>query len=203
MGGKNLIDLDIIKKAKDKDMQAFRIIFNTYKQKVYATAYFILKDCQLAEDVVQETFLQIHLNLNKLKDENSFEGWVYKITANLCLAMLRKKGKYETVSIDDYFDIDLVCEDNELDIPDKAFMKKETLKQIMNVIYSLPIKHRIVITLFYFNDMSIKQITKIVGCSEGTVKSRLYYGKKELKHIFEKEKLDNNIQVIGGVLGEN
>jgi RNA polymerase sigma-70 factor, ECF subfamily len=183
-GGDELIYYSIIDKAKAGDRNAFILIYNTYSQKVYSTAYFILKDYQHAEDVVQETFLQVHLKIHKLKASEAFEAWLYKITINYCMKLLKKIKSTEIFQIDEN-----ICQikGNELEVPDNIIIQMEMEAVVMKGIYSLDSKHRIVLTLFYFNNMSIKDIAEIIECTEGTVKSRLFYGKKILKALLDRE----------------
>lgn len=185
-----MIDESILEKAKDGDKQAFRSIFNFYEQKVFSTAYFIMKDRQHAEDVVQEVFLKVYLKVHKLENNKVFEIWLYKITVNACSSFFRKLNKFSTTSIDENIMSEEFPISEKFSLPDNILIRKEFQEKVMEVVYALPVKHRTVITLYYYNNMSIKEISSIVGCSEGTVKSRLFYGKKELKKTFDLEEED-------------
>jgi RNA polymerase sigma-70 factor (ECF subfamily) len=185
-----LIDESIIEKAKYGDKQAFRSIFHFYEQKVFSTAYFIMKDRQHAEDVVQEAFLKVYLKVHKLENNKVFEIWLYKITVNACSSFFRKLNKFNTTSIDENIMVEEFPIGGKFSLPDNILIRKEFQEKVMEVVYALPVKHRTVITLYYYNNMSIKEISNIVGCSEGTVKSRLFYGKKELKKALDLEEED-------------
>lgn len=189
-GALSLIEESIIEKAKEGDKQAFRTIFRYYEQKVFSTAYFIMKDRQHAEDVVQEVFLKVYLKIHKLQNNKVFEIWLYRITVNLCSSFFRKLNKFSTSSIDEKIMVEDFLISEKFSLPDNILIRKEFQEKVMEVVYSLPVKHRTVITLYYYNNLSIKEISNIMGCSEGTVKSRLFYGKKELKKAFDLEEED-------------
>jgi RNA polymerase sigma-70 factor (ECF subfamily) len=199
-GAYELVDCNVINKAKAGDRTAFILIYNIYRQKVYSTAFFILKDHQHAEDVVQETFLQVHLKIHKLKVLEAFEAWLYKITTNCCLKLLRKAKNIEVVELDEN---SFQLQGSELEVPDNIIIQMEMEAVVMKGIYSLDIKHRVVLTLFYFNNMSISEIADIIDCSEGTVKSRLFYGKKILKALLDKEYITDYKNNIGGAVYES
>lgn len=194
-----MVSYSIIERAKAGDRNAFIQIYNIYRQKVYSTAYFILKDYQYAEDVVQETFIQVHLKLSKLKALEAFDTWLYKITVNHCLKLLKKAKKSHYVELDENTLQHVVEECN---VPDSIVIQMEMEAKVMEFIYSLESKYRIVLTLFYFNSVSIRDIADILECSEGTVKSRLHYGRKILKVLLEKEYDASSNNKMGGAIYE-
>jgi len=198
-----LIDQEIIRKAIDKDKSSFKIIFNAYKLKVYRTAYLILKDKQNAEDAVQETFLQVHLQIHKLTNSKAFDVWLYRITVNTCYALIRKLKKFDIIPMDDQIEGRISYDEADFQIPDDIIIKQEFQNLIMECIYSLPVKCRIALTLFYFNNLSIKEIAKIEMCTENTIKSRLFYGKKILKERLINEHTDIIDYNYGGVICES
>jgi RNA polymerase sigma-70 factor (ECF subfamily) len=168
--------------VKMNDDDAFASVFNTYHQKVYKMAWLMLRDHQRAEDVVQETFLQVYTKINKLSNNMAFEKWLYKITVNHCYEIIRKHKKADLLLLDETIE-NFTTNSS---IPHMELIQKEVRKKIITAIYALPLKHRTVLILFYFNDLSIKEIAAIISKSEGTVKSRLFYGKKLLKIVLVK-----------------
>ena len=123
---------------------------------------------------------------SKLKHYEAFESWLYKITVNSSLNYIKKDKKISFIGDNEVLDaIDKI--DSE-PTPEDMFICEEVTSEIMKYIYLLPIKHRTTVILFYYNELSIKEIASIMDCSEGTVKSRLFYSKKFLKDkITEKE----------------
>ena len=185
------MDSDIIFRAKAKDKQAYRIIFDSYKQRIYKTAYLILKDSQKAEDVVQDTFFQVYVKIGELSKVEAFDNWIYRITVNSCFEVLRKQGKLQTEELGEGLEDSRSCD------PEGIALQKELQSMIMKCIQSLPAKQRTVLILFYYNDFSVEEIADIVNCSIGTVKSRLFYGRKLLKDVLIKREADFNIRTKG------
>lgn len=197
-----MIDVELIKAAQNKDRNAFRTLFAMYKQKVYGTAYLILKDYQHSEDIVQETFLQVYLKLENLKEPQYFERWLYKITVNLCLDAVRKLNKHPLSSLDEYINIQTDSSLSDSNTPEAIAEYKEIQKKILSCIYSLPSQYAAVLVLFYYNNFSIKEISEIINCSEATVKTRLFRARKNLEKVLSKEQLNTIDSSIGGASNE-
>jgi RNA polymerase sigma-70 factor (ECF subfamily) len=194
-----LIDPNIIQLVKMNDDDAFASVFYTYQQKVYKMAWLMLRDHQRAEDVVQETFLQVYTKINKLSNNMAFEKWLYKITVNHCYEIIRKHKKADLLLLDETIE-NFTTNSS---VPHRELIQKEVRKKIITAIYDLPLKHRTVLILFYFNDLSIKEIAAIISKSEGTVKSRLFYGKKIIKNsLGENFNMDVD-DIMGGIVYEN
>lgn len=194
-------DIELIKQVKNKNKQAFRSLFNNHRDKVARTAYLILKDQQHVEDIVQETFLQVYIKINKLSDPALFEGWLYKITINLCFQMLRKQKKIKASSLDEYIDsgIDLNISDC---TPEDIVIAKDTKVKMLQSIYSLPTDYTVVIILYYYNNFSVKEIADIIKESESNVKTRLFRARKMLEKSLVKDYVVISDNSKGGTLYE-
>lgn len=187
----------MFERAKAKDKQAFRAIFDSYKQRIYKTAFLILKDRQKAEDIVQDTFFQVFIKIEGLADVKAFDKWIYRITVNLCFEILRRYGKLQIEQIGENL------KDENSNEPEDVIIQKELQAKVMNCIQELPTKQRAVMILFYYNDFSVEEIADIINCSTGTVKSRLFYGRKQLKDMLIKNNIDFNNNVKGGSIYGN
>ncbi|WP_243154901.1 RNA polymerase sigma factor [Clostridium thermarum] len=194
--------MELIKAAQNKDRDVFRSLFAMYKQKVYGTAYLILKDYQYSEDIVQETFLQVYLKLEKLKEPQYFERWLYKITVNLCLDAVRKLKKHPLSSLDEYIELKPDFSLTDAKTPETIAEYKEIQRKILSCVYSLPTQYATVLVLFYYNNFTIKEISDIINCSEATVKTRLFRARKNLEKVLSKEQLDTIDSSIGGASNE-
>lgn len=163
------------------DEACFRTLYDMYKSKVYNTAKRLTNDEKAAEDIMQEVFIIIYTKIYKLKHVEAFEVWLYRIVINCCKNFY-KKGK--NVVLVEENDIESVageyCEEN----PSQLLLKKERNEELMICISKLSEKLKICIILYYFNEMSIREIAETLECSEGTVKSRLFKGKKALEKSF-------------------
>jgi RNA polymerase sigma factor, sigma-70 family len=172
----------IILEAKSQNIEALKKLYNLYKPKVYKTAYMILNDSSTAEDILQEVFIQIYSKINKLDNVEAFERWIYRITVNCCMKYFKKNKRFGSLITESNFKE----EEDLTDLPEEQLINKEFVQEVWNIICSLPEPQRVPIVLFYYNEISIKEIASIMKCSEGTVKSRLHYGKKYIKENLEK-----------------
>lgn len=185
-----MVQDSLIEAIKNGDRRAFRDLFYMYQRKAFRTAYLILRNRQNAEDVVQETFLQVYSKIDRLSDSNSFEAWLYRITLNCCYNYIKKAKKINTVDIDEEFDEVKLLPNVDFDPSCSEILKKDMQKTIMKCIYELPWKQRVVLILYYYNDFDLKEISEVIKASQGTVKSRLFYAKAALKKSLLKEKID-------------
>ncbi|MGC8976887.1 MAG: RNA polymerase sigma factor [Candidatus Ratteibacteria bacterium] len=166
-----MIDLNeeiLISLAKKGNKDAFVSLIKSVEKKLYKVAKTISPE--EAEDIVQETFLQAYLSIKKFKGKSSFYTWIYRIMMNTIYKKYRKK-------------LPLIK-----NIANPVYSNDEELKEkLRNALKKLHPKFSEVITLFYFEEYSIKDISKILNIKEGTVKSRLFKGKKVLKKLIESE----------------
>jgi RNA polymerase sigma-70 factor (ECF subfamily) len=179
----------LIEQCQMGNSESFSQLYKLYSRQAMGTAYLIAGNSGLAEDIVQEAFVQCFTSIGTLKNVETFDVWFYKI---LVRAGWRISKKYKgTVNIAEI--------NNEIALAD--FNAIEELNSCENrlVIYealsklSLPL--RTVVVLHYFNDISIKDISKMLGCFEGTVKSRLHNAKKQLREVLNKDDSFNMVNV--------
>ncbi len=167
--------------AQKGDKASFRFLVETYQGKALSTALFLTHQHHTAEDVVQEAFVQCYLHLSELRDAAQFKWWFYRILTRI--AWRKKENDGKAVPIADIFPAkEKELEDDARSL--EAETDKETLETYLNQLDGI---HRTVLILYYFNDFSVREIAQILGCSEGTVKSRLYHGRQKLKEMLLKE----------------
>lgn len=156
----------LIELAKRGNKDAFVSLLESVENRLFKVAYTISP--QDAEDIVQETFLQAYLGIKKFKGDSSFYTWIYRIMMNIIYKRYRKEKKiFKKIKISPQTDEEL----------------KERIREALRKIHP---KFSEIITLFYFEEYSIKEISQILKIKEGTVKSRLFKGKRILKKILEK-----------------
>lgn len=158
-----------------------KLYTDSYKA-VYWTAMSLLKNKEEAEDVVQETFLTAYSSYDSLKDKSKAVAWVKKIAANKCLNILTRTRTVNTE--DEFFDnVEAVPEDF---LPESLIESDEKRKIIMDLIDKcLSDDSKMTIILFYFNELSVKEIAERLNIPQGTVLSRLNYAKKKIKKEVE------------------
>jgi len=188
-----MVDENLLLRIKAGDQRAFRELYDNYKEKVYTTAYFVMSNKDVLEDILQEVFVQVFLKVGTLKDNRAFEGWLYRITVNICMKHGRVLTKNAHISDEDV--INRLREGNVDNIPEVRFIQGTINKEVMNLINELPENQRISIMLFYFNNMSIKEIAYATESSETAVKARLFKAKKSLKKELRKKNIEEGILI--------
>jgi RNA polymerase sigma-70 factor (ECF subfamily) len=183
---------DIIKRVKSGDVEAFSQLVSAHEQKAINFAYRMLKDRDEAEDAAQEAFLRAFDKINTFREDSSFTTWFFTILNNICLDMLRKRSKRaDTVSI---HQSDSNDDEYELQIEDTSAGPYENLQKkaagiaLEEALSLLSEEHRTIITLRDINDFEYDEISKILGISLGTVKSRLSRARLALRKVLEKNK---------------
>lgn len=168
------------------DKDSFRFLVETYQNQALATAFFLTQNHYTAEDVVQEAFVQCYLHLPELRNPAQFKWWFYRILTRIAWRKKEKDGK--AVPIADIFP----AKEKELDVSANhdSRVKEEAGEILTDTLKLLDSQHRTVLVLYYFNDFSVQEISQILNCPEGTVKSRLYHGRQKLKEkLFQKADL--------------
>ncbi|MGL5255536.1 MAG: RNA polymerase sigma factor [Proteocatella sp.] len=170
------ITAELVIKLQDGDKSAFEELFELYKVNAVKTAYLLTGNRALADDVVQETFVQCYLKIKDLKNPMQFKTWFFKILTRIAWRMNTKEKS--AVPVENIFEVLPYSNDESIE---NNFIKKETSKKIMAAIDNLDYKQRTVVLLYYYKEFSVSEIASILGCFEGTVKSRLYAARKNLK----------------------
>lgn len=187
--------IDAVVRLQKGDGKAFEDLYNLTYNAARFTALKITKNEQDAEDVLQDSYIKVLEKINTIDKPESFMSWFNMTVANKARDLMRKSkpglfSDYEKENEDgDSFSvIDTIEEDNPEYIPGEDVEKEELRKDMMKLIEGLSDEKRAAVILFYYNEMSIKDIASALNISEGTVKSRLFNAKKELAVGVEKLK---------------
>lgn len=185
-------EAELIIKMQKGDFRAFEEIFHIYKKRAVGTAYLITGNQFTSEDVVQEAFILCYMKIKNLKNPELFKPWFFKIVTRLSW---KYSNLYKKVTpVENIFEQAEVSEN-----ADKSSLKafeKEEYEELYRSINMLDEKSRTTVILFYFNDFSVKEISEIMGCFQGTVKSRLFNSRRKLKRFlndFSKESENDEI----------
>lgn len=172
-------------KAQNGDQSAFSFLYEqTYKSKYYLALKY-MKNKEAAEDVLQDAYLKAFSKLGTLKQPEAFEGWLGMIVANTAKNMLVKKNPllFSEMAVDqegEEYVYDVEDEDPE-NQPELAYTREETKELVHVLLDGLSEEQRMAILMFHLENASISEIAQAMECSENTVKSRLNYGRKNLK----------------------
>lgn len=181
---KNIAEL--VERVKEKDADAFVELYNNMYHQVYFLALSIVKDNHLAQDVVQETFINVYNSIHKLNKEITFIAWVDRITYNCALKMITKNAE---IPLDNSL-VENVFSSSGREEPLEMVISKEKSQAMMNLILELSPEYRTTLILKYYENMKIEEIASCMECSTGTVKSRLNRAKNALrKNILSRGKL--------------
>lgn len=179
-------DQHYIEKTIKGDTKAFSVLVDRYKHMVYTLALRMVRNKEEAEEVSQDTFLNVYKNLSKFKADSKFSTWVYKIAYNRSLDYIKKQSRYiETTVIDTYTERNLQSIENTLG----KLETNERNETIKSALQELPGDDSVLITLHYYEELSLDEISKILDTSANTIKVRLYRSRKRLAEIL-KTKLD-------------
>lgn len=168
---------------------AFTILVDQYKSLVFTLALRMLKNREEAEEVSQDTFIKVFKSLKKFKGDSKFSTWIYKVTYNTCLDRLKKnKRQQQVVSIDEFTEKHVKTIDNALE----NMVEEERIQAIQECINLLPSEDSFLLTLYYFEEQSLAEISEIVGVSANHVKVKLFRSRKKLAAIL-KQRLEPEI----------
>ena len=183
------VDLEKARAAQSGDRAAFDYLVERHKNIVYAVAYRFAKDPDLALDLSQDVFIRAYRGIKSFKGKSSFSTWLYRIAVNTCIDYTRKKAR----SVDSYAVPEEVADyagsepilTGGTKGPGRSTLSSELGQQIQRAIDQLPDYHKSVFVLYEIEGLSYKEIADIVGCSIGTVMSRLHYARKKLRAMLE------------------
>lgn len=197
--------ISLIEKAKQQDEKAFDELCLLYYKRIYFIALRLTNCDADAQDVVQETFLQLQASLHTLKEVKTFDFWLRRIILSKCNRIFRK-NHYPSSDPQIYAN-DFSFVEKRVDYLPKESMDKETsLNILMQMIDRLPYMHKEILLLQYFEQYNNKEIAKLLGIHENTVKSRAFNARKRLKEeilLYEEEndmKFSFHSKAIGGIL---
>ena len=172
----------LIESVVNGDTKAYAQLVNRYKDMVYTLAIRMMRNREEAEEVAQDTFIKVFSSLNKFKGNSKFSTWIYKVTYNTCLDRIKKNKKYlNDVAIDEFIFNKLDAIDNALE----NMIKEEKSKCIKNCINKLPEDSSALLTLFYFEELSLEEISEIINVEVNTAKVKLFRARKKLAVILE------------------
>jgi RNA polymerase sigma-70 factor (ECF subfamily) len=182
-------DEELVSESRNGRTTAFQELVEKYQRRMYAVAYGILGQREDSLDAVQEAFIKAYRSLNDFKGESSFYTWLYRITVNAAIDLARKAGRHEEIEFREEIDVDEEKGDYPVapssSNPAERLMRKELGELIEKAIRSLPVEQRASIVLREIEGLSYKEIADIMKCSEGTVMSRLHYGRKKMQELLE------------------
>jgi RNA polymerase sigma-70 factor (ECF subfamily) len=178
-------DWQVVKKVQAGDVAAFDPLIVKYRERVYSVVYNLCGNREDGADLAQTTFIKAFQSINRFQGQSSFFTWLYRIAVNATLTHLRKNRlrtffSFERINEEDKSSevIDALTDKTGAD---RAMFVKELQEKLNEALQNLSINHRMVVTLFEIDGLGHNEIAEIMGCSVGTVRSRLHYAKQLLQ----------------------
>ncbi len=182
-------DQHYINQIINGDTNAFSVLVDRYKDLVFTLALRMLKNREEAEEVSQDTFIKTYKSLHKFKGDSKFSTWIYKVAYNTCLDRLKKNKKhFNDVAIDEFTEHQIKTMDNALD----KMEQQEHNQAIKDCLTLLPNDDSFLLTLYYFEERSLEEISKIIGIKANNVKVKIFRSRKKLASIL-KQRLEPEI----------
>lgn len=170
----------VINQIIEGNSKAFGVLVDRYKDLVFTLALRMLKRHEEAEEVSQDVFIKVYRSLHKFKGDSKLSTWIYKVAYNSCLDVIKKnKRKHQEIHIDKF-------EGYDIGIVDSAFEKLVALdreKAIKHCMEQLPSEDCFILTLYYFEELSLEGIAKTIDLKANNVKVKMHRARKRLAKI--------------------
>lgn len=178
-------DLTLVRRVQAGEVAAFDALVVKYRERVYGIIYHMTSNREDAADLAQDTFIRAFQSIHRFKGESSFFTWLYRIAVNSSLTFLRRR------KIRRFFSLDHVDEEgvppeviDALQVSggqERKLVLRDLQERLNEAFLKLSLTHRTVVTLFEIEGLSHQEIADVLGCSVGTVRSRLHYAKQQLQ----------------------
>lgn len=178
-------DVELVRRAQEGDTRAFDQLVATYSRKLYGMVYHMTSHKEDTHDILQDVFAKAYRSLKQFRGKSSFYTWIYTIAYHMTLNFLRKRKRRAAWSLND---VDTGIENDPalIDLryianPRHSSGVNELQKKLNEAMQALSNDHRAVVTMFDIQGLRHAEISKILGVSEGTIRSRLYYAHQQLQ----------------------
>ena len=174
----NPSDHDLILKIQGGNLDALGEIYDRHRHLVFRTALAICNDPEAAADLLQDVFLRLHRFAARIDPERPLEPWLYRVTANQTYTWVKRHQRWS-------HPLEEIAEWLSSGVkhsPQYITEQDDESKRIQAAIVKLSLPHRVVVVMYYINDLSLHEIAEILEIPEGTVKTRLHYGRRALRN---------------------
>ncbi len=166
---------------REQNTTYFTLLYRRYAGKVFAKCISMLSDEGLARDATQDIFIKVLLNLGKFTEQSSFSTWVYSITYNFCIDIIRKKKKNILIFSED---VGKISPTTDGEIPDSVILEMET-KRLEKVMEIMPPGDKAILNMKYIDDLQIKEIAEVLSKTESAIKMQIMRAKAKAQTIYE------------------
>lgn len=170
-------DRELILRLQSGDLEALGALYDRYRLQIFRTALAVTQDASAAEDILQECFLRVHAYSHRIDASLPLSPWLYRVTVNLSYTWTKRHNR-NRVSLEGFIDR-LIAPSGHA--PDISAERSELVERMQDAIDALPFSQRVVIILHYLNGLNLQEIAEVLDCPVGTVKSRLYHARENLR----------------------
>ena len=180
-------EAEVIRRSQGGESEAFRLLVERYGKVLFGTAYLMTHDRPLAEDMVQEAFLLAWRALPSFRSGTNFKAWLLRILVNRTMADRRKKRVAE-VQLAEAIPDPPGHEDTE-----ETVLRGEERQLVRQALKALSQERRDAVVLRYYSDLTVPEVARVLGCRQGTVKSRLHRALRQLREVLRGEELRGQV----------
>lgn len=191
-------DEDLMLECRKGDMSAFELLVRRYQDALVNYIYYTINDYHRAEDLAQETFLRVYKSASRYEPRASFKSWLYTIATNLSRNEIRNRARRKTYYLEDMVDENEDVYHSEFMVdtrfqPDILYEKKEREQLIRKTLKQLPENQRLALTLVTYQELSYEEISEILNCSVGAVKSLIHRARQNMKKLLIKAGIGDSV----------
>jgi len=176
-------ETELISRCQQGDQEALKEIFEKYQKKVYRIAYGVVRQREEALDIVQEVFIKLFRSIKNFKGRSHFYTYLYRMVMNTAIDHARKTGKQPISSLDQ--EGSFQPSDETEKGPERILLHKELEGRVKRAMGQLPAEQRAALVYREVEGLSYQEMAEAMGCSIGTVMSRLHYGRKRMQELLK------------------
>jgi RNA polymerase sigma-70 factor, ECF subfamily len=182
--GDGLSEAEAIQRAKQGDAEAFEVLYNLHKRRVYSLCLRMTANTAEAEELAQEAFLQLFRKIGTFRGESAFSTWLHRMAVNVVLMRLRKKG-LPVVPLEETLETEEEAPKKELGSQDAVLAGSLDRLQLQRAVAALPPGYRTIFVLHDVEGYEHNEIAEMVGCSIGNSKSQLHKARMKLRDLLK------------------
>ena len=178
----------LVKAHLQGDGTAFQVLFKKYREMVARLVFSIVKEETQVDDTVQDVFVLLFRNLGKFRGQSALKTWIYRITVNEALRHVNRAKRWTALPDGDVEPSQIpstIVVFNQGSSPERVMIDGEQREIIEKGLSTLKPQHRVILTLYYLEDLNVQEISNVLDIPEGSVKSRLFYARESLRKALE------------------
>jgi len=181
-------DAKLVEEFRGGNIKAFNTLVERWQQRIHRVAYRFFASHDEATEITQKTFIKAYKKIHTLEDARKFSSWIYRIANNLCLDEMKRAGRRRSAPMETLGSHP--ADKGKTNNPDGVVQQQELGSILQQALSQLPPEQRTVVIMKEYEGLKFREIAEILEEPENTIKSRMYYGLKSLRKIFDKWNLE-------------